>query len=94
MALLDVLLQSSIDGLPLTNKQIKDEVDTFLFEGHDTTTTTICLALYELSKNPEIQSKLLEEIIEVLGEDNDAPLTYQKLQALKYMELVIKETLR
>lgn len=34
MALLDVLLQSNIDGVPLTNRQIKDEVDTFLFEGN------------------------------------------------------------
>lgn len=34
MALLDVLLQSTIDGEPLNNQSIQEEVDTFMFEVH------------------------------------------------------------
>jgi cytochrome P450 family 4 len=34
LALLDVLLQSTIDGKPLSNMDIREEVDTFVFEGH------------------------------------------------------------
>lgn len=33
LALLDVLLQSTIDGKPLSNLDIREEVDTFVFEG-------------------------------------------------------------
>lgn len=31
MAFLDILLQSTIDGVPLSNTEIREEVDTFLF---------------------------------------------------------------
>lgn len=94
MALLDVLLQSTIDGAPLTDEDIREEVDTFMFEGHDTTTSAISFCLYEISRHPEVQKRLVQEIHEVLGDDTQRPVTLRDLGELKYMENAIKESLR
>ncbi|XP_061400078.1 probable cytochrome P450 4d14 [Musca vetustissima] len=94
MAFLDVLLQSTVGGKPLSNMDIREEVDTFMFEGHDTTTSGICFTLYLLSRHPKVQQKVLEEIHTVIGEDKDKPVTMKELQDLKYLDCVIKESLR
>lgn len=92
MALLDILLQSKIDGKLLTDAEIREEVDTFMFEGHDTTTSAIAFCLYNIAKYTEVQNKLLDEIKTEVG---DKPtLTQQALNKLHYLELVIKESLR
>ncbi|XP_037949250.1 cytochrome P450 4d2-like [Teleopsis dalmanni] len=94
MALLDLLLQSNVDGIPLTDEDIREEVDTFTFEGHDTTTSTICFALFEISRHPQVQEKVLSEVREVLNIKSDNSIKIQDLSKLKYTECVIKETLR
>lgn len=94
LALLDVLLQSTIDGKPLNNMDIREEVDTFMFEGHDTTTSGIAFCMYNLAKHPEVQQKAFEEIRNVIGDDVNKKVTQKDLNDLHYLELVIKETLR
>lgn len=94
LALLDVLLQSTIDGKPLSNMDIREEVDTFMFEGHDTTTSGIAFCMYNLAKHPEVQQKAFEEIRNVIGDDVNKKVTQKDLNDLHYLELVIKETLR
>ncbi|XP_065364515.1 cytochrome P450 4d2-like [Calliphora vicina] len=94
MALLDVLLQANVDGAPLSNEDIREEVDTFMFEGHDTTTSGISFALYLISRHPEVQQKIFEEIVEVLGNDKERSVTLRDLGEMKYLECVIKESLR
>lgn len=94
VALLDVLLRSTIDGNPLSNNDIQEEVDTFMFEGHDTTTSAISFAFYNIAKYPEIQQKIYEESKSVLGDDLMKPVTLLQLNELHYLELFIKENLR
>lgn len=94
LALLDVLLQSSVDGIPLTDKQIRDEVNTFMFEGHDTTTSATSFCLYALSRHRQVQQKLFNELREYFGDQLHHKITYNDLQQLSYLNCVIKESLR
>jgi cytochrome P450 len=53
--ILSMLLDASDeDGASLDRAQIRDEVMTLLFAGHDTTTSTVAFMLYELTRNPEV----------------------------------------
>ena len=49
------------DGNTLTDLQIRDEVMTLMFAGHDTTTSTVSFMFYELARHPEIVARLLAE---------------------------------
>lgn len=93
-ALLDVLLQSTVDGQPLSDADIRDEVNTFIFEGHDTTSSAVSFALYCIAGDKEVQQKIVKEIHEVIGEDKREPVTLQKLNDLQYLDCVLKEVLR
>ncbi|XP_062554130.1 probable cytochrome P450 4d14 [Armigeres subalbatus] len=92
MALLDLLLRATIDGKPLTDDDIREEVDTFTFAGHDTTSSALTFLLFNIAKYPEVQQKLYEEISTVVGCTTD--LTLPILNDLRYLDLVIKESLR
>uniref|UniRef100_H2Y7R2 Uncharacterized protein n=1 Tax=Ciona savignyi TaxID=51511 RepID=H2Y7R2_CIOSA len=90
---LDILLQSKDeDGKGLTDIEIRDEVDTFLFEGHDTTSSGIAWALYHLAKYPEFQTKCREELTEVLGDRKY--VEWNDLPKLEYLTKFIKESMR
>jgi len=91
---LDLLLNSTIDGKPLSDQDISEEVDTFMFEGHDTTASAIAFGLYELSKAPHIQKKVTEELNDIFNDDPKREATILDLNNMKYLEAVIKETLR
>ena len=51
------------------------------------------LMSYELAVNPDVQDKLLLEVDEALGTCNDK-ITYEVLLGLKYMDMVVSESLR
>jgi cytochrome P450 len=55
--LLGILLETAHDEdgtLLLTDRNIRDEVMTLLFAGHDTTTSTVAFLFYELSRHPDL----------------------------------------
>ncbi|KAK9872648.1 hypothetical protein WA026_018782 [Henosepilachna vigintioctopunctata] len=93
VALLDMLLLAQKQGEDIDDNGIREEVDTFMFEGHDTTAVCISFTLLLLANNQKCQENIYEEILSVFGEDDRQP-TNNDLQELKYMERCIKESLR
>jgi cytochrome P450 family 97 subfamily B polypeptide 3 len=62
-----------------------------LVAGHETTAAVLTWALFELTKNRETKAKILEEIDRVVG---DRRPTLEDIKEMKYVRLVIAETLR
>ncbi|NXF87119.1 CP4V2 protein, partial [Eubucco bourcierii] len=93
-AFLDMLLNATDDeGNKLSYRDIREEVDTFMFEGHDTTAAAMNWALYLLGRNPEVQKKVHSELDEVFG-NTERPVTMDDLKNLRYLDCVVKEALR
>ena len=64
-----------------------------LVAGYDTTGSTLAYACYYLSKNPDAQEKLRNEIEDVQA-DPEKDFTYEEIQQMHYLDAVISETLR
>ena len=81
------------DGNTLTDLQIRDEVMTLMFAGHDTTTSTVAFMFYELAHHPEIVARLQAEQDSELLDGQPTP-TQLMSGELAELELVFDETLR
>jgi cytochrome P450 len=81
------------DGNTLSDRQVRDEVMTLMFAGHDTTTSTVSFMFYELARHPEVVERLRTEQQQLLHEGR--PSTAQLLGGeLPQLEMVLDETLR
>jgi len=90
--LLTMLLEArDEDGSQMTTKQLRDEVITLFIAGHETTALALTWTFYLLAQNPEVESRLTDELKNVLG--GRAP-TITDLPALKYAEKIMKEAIR
>lgn len=56
------------DGKSLSDEDLRAEVDTFMFEGHDTTASGISWVFYALATHPEHQERCREEVQSILGD--------------------------
>ncbi len=76
-------------GEPMTDEQLRDELMTLLFAGHETTATALAWALYWIHSLPEVKEKLLQEL-DTLDENADPSV----ITKLPYLSAVCSETLR
>ena len=91
---LDTMITATDEnGNGLSDLEIRNEVDTFLFAGHDTTASGILWTLLALAQHPEHQDIVYNEVMTVL-EDGDRVLSWEDLTKLQYTSQCIKEALR
>ncbi|KAF2903666.1 hypothetical protein ILUMI_02507 [Ignelater luminosus] len=77
----------------ITDEDIVCQAAIFFFGGYDTVGSLLCNLVYELALNPDIQDKLIEEVDETFDACN-GKITYEALMGMKYLDMVISETLR
>ncbi|XP_050537403.1 cytochrome P450 4C1-like [Daktulosphaira vitifoliae] len=77
----------------MTDKDIREEVDTFLFEGHDTSSIVLTMTLIHLGLNQYIQQNVRDELNAIFG-NSDREARLEDLKSMTYLERVIKETMR
>ncbi|XP_046820407.1 cytochrome P450 4g15-like [Vespa crabro] len=93
LAFLDQMLELAKTGTNLTDEEIKEEVNTIMFEGHDTTAAASSFVLCILGAHQDIQEQVMKELNEIF-KGSDRPCTFQDTIEMKYLERVILETLR
>lgn len=91
--LIDLRREAQNNGEKMTVEQCAANVFLFYVAGAETSTATISFTLHELSHNPEVMTKLQQEIDEML-ERNGGEITYENIKDMKYLDLCVKETLR
>lgn len=77
----------------ITLKDLKEQVDTFMFAGLDATSITASFVLCLIGIHPEIQQKVISELNSIFG-DSDRDCTFSDLNQMEYLECIIFETLR
>ncbi|GAB1213046.1 hypothetical protein ATERTT37_002195 [Aspergillus terreus] len=72
-------------------KLIRDQLVNILIAGRDTAASSLSWVFFELAKQPRVTTKLREEILAQVGFERP---TYSQLKDMKYLQNVIRETLR
>jgi cytochrome P450 len=78
-------------GEQMSDRQLRDEVMTFVLAGHETTAVTLAWTSYLLCRHPEVAERLREEVRAALGAREP---NVGDLPALRYARMVVEEALR
>ncbi|XP_038107974.1 probable cytochrome P450 4ac1 isoform X2 [Culex quinquefasciatus] len=89
-ALLDTLLASEARN-QIDEDGVREEVNTFMFRGHDTTASAVTFIFFVVAEHPDVQQKLYDEIE---ASRPHSQYTVKDYNELRYMDRVIKECLR
>ncbi|XP_076663911.1 cytochrome P450 9e2-like [Andrena cerasifolii] len=81
------------DAGGLTIDEMTYQAFIFLLGGYDTTSNFLCFVAHQIGVTPEVQAKLRAEIEEVVRKTDGKP-TYETIRDMRYMDIVLNETLR
>lgn len=95
MDFVDILLMAKDEtGKGLTLQEMRAEVDTFLFAGHETSSTAVTWLFYLLSTHPQCQQQAQDEVDAVLLDKESTDIMWSDLSKLEYLTCCVKEALR
>ena len=91
--LLNMLLETRYEdtGEGMSVRQLVDEIKVLFIAGHETTANALTFTLYLLAKNPDVQQKVFDEIIDVESQTGDI---VEQLQKMTYTNAVLNESMR
>ncbi|WP_264552305.1 cytochrome P450 [Flavobacterium sp. N2038] len=91
--LLNMLLETRYEdtGEGMSVEQLIDEIKVLFIAGHETTANALTFTLFLLGRNPEIQQKVLEEIVKIESETSSI---VEQLQKMTYTNAVLNESMR
>nr|UZE89907.1 cytochrome P450 CYP9GP3 [Chrysoperla zastrowi sillemi] len=87
------LEKNPVKDLVLEDDDIISQAFVFFGAGFETVSVAMSFAMYELAIHPEIQKRLQEECIENFKK-GDGKITYELLQGMKYLDMVVSESFR
>jgi len=86
-----IAAQDEDDGSVMSDRQIRDEVFTLFFAGHETTALALTWTLWFIAEHPLVEQQLVEELARVLNGRHPTAADYW---SLRYTEKVVKESMR
>ncbi|XP_044742783.1 cytochrome P450 4C1-like [Chrysoperla carnea] len=92
--LLDYLIDITENNQEFDNEQLRDEINIVILGGYETSANALSYVLLNLAAHKDIQEKVCEELFEVLDGDLNRPIEIDDLPKLKYMDMVLKESMR
>lgn len=86
------MIGSDKTSTAMTIQQLRDEIMTLFLAGHETTANALTWTLYLISQNHQVETKIVEEIKLVLG--NNRRPTVEDIPKFQYLRNVFTESLR
>jgi len=93
--------QAHKTGEVISNQELRDIIMNIILAGRDTTAVALSWTFYELTRNPKVVEKIVDEVHGICGvsgntfeEDGNGDCSYDAISKLKYTHAVAMEVLR